>query len=288
MRVVVGGGSGSVGQALVRSLEADGHEAVVLSRRPGRGGGHGRTVGWETAAVEVDGAGAVVNLAGVSIGGRRWTRARKQAIVSSRVDTTRTLVRAIAGAASPPAVFVSASGIDYYGESGDATVDESSPAGGSFLARVCVAWEEAAAWAQVPHAAVRAGLVVGPGAQAIRHMALPFRFFAGGPVGGGAQWFPWIHLDDLVAVYRLAIGGAVEGPVNAVAPEQVRQRDAARDLGAVLHRPAVLPTPGLAVRLLLGEEADLLLHGQRAVSVQLGALEFRYPALSAALEDALR
>jgi len=287
MRVVIGGGSGYVGQALVRSLQADGHEAVVLTRRPGRDG-EGRTVGWETAAAEVDGADAVVNLAGVSIGGRRWTKARKQAILSSRVDSTRMLARAIAAAASPPAVFVTASGIDYYGASGDVVVDEASAAGDSFLARVCVAWEEEAGSAPVPHVAVRAGLVVGPGARVIRLMALPFRFFAGGPVGGGAQWFPWIHLDDLVAVYRLAVEGAIEGPVNAVAPEQLRQREAACAFGAVLHRPAVLPTPAFAVRLLLGEEADLLLHGQRAVSQKLGSLEFRYPRLRAALESALR
>ena len=286
MRVVIGGGSGYVGQALVRSLEADGHEPVVLSRRPGRGR-EGRTVGWETAAAEVDGADAVVNLAGVSIGGRRWTTARKQAILSSRVETTHTLARAIEGAARPPAVFVTASGIDYYGASGDALVDEASAAGDSFLARVCVAWEKAAAAAPVPHVAVRAGLVVGPRAPAIRLMALPFRLFAGGPVAGGAQWFPWIQIDDLVAIHRLAIDGALAGPVNAVAPERLRQREAARDFGAVLHRPAVLPTPAFVVRLLLGEEADLLLHGQEAVSRKLGALEFRYRELRAALEYAL-
>jgi NAD dependent epimerase/dehydratase family enzyme len=118
-------------------------------------------------------------------------------------------------------------------------------------------------------------------------MALPFRLLAGGPVGGGRQWFPWIHLDDLVAVYRLAIDGRLAGPVNAVAPQQLRQREAARDFGAVLHRPAVVPTPAAAVRLLLGEEADLVLHGQRAVSSKLGDIEFRYGELRPALENAL-
>lgn len=118
-------------------------------------------------------------------------------------------------------------------------------------------------------------------------MALPFRLFAGGPVGGGRQWFPWIHLDDLVAVYRLAIEGGLEGPVNAVAPHELRQREAATDFGAVLHRPAFVPTPAAAVRLLLGEEADLVLHGQHAVSRKLAGLEFRYRGLRAALQHAL-
>jgi len=266
---------------------ADGVDAVVLSRRPSAHSGAGRAAGWDAAASEVDGADAVVNLAGVSIGGRRWTSSRKAAILESRVDTTRTLARAIASAERRPTVFVTASGLDFYGASGDAVVDESSPPGDSFLARVCVAWEGSASGAGVPQVPVRAALVIGPGAPAIRLMAFPFRVFAGGPVGGGRQWFPWIHVDDLVAVHRRALECAFEGPVNAVAPEQLRQRDAAREFAAVLHRPAVVPTPAPAVRLLLGEQADLVLHGQHAVSRKLGDLEFRYRGLRAALEDAL-
>ncbi len=282
MKVVIGGGSGYVGRALAASLLADGHEVCVLSRRADRG------LPWEDAAKEIDGAGAVVNLAGVSIGGPRWTRSRKAAILGSRVDTTKNLAAAIASAQSPPGVFVTASGAGYYGASGDATVDEESPPGDSFLSRVCVAWEEAASGSGVRHVAVRTGFVVGPGAPAMRLMALPYRFFAGGPAGGGRQWFPWIHRDDLVAVYRLAIDGGLEGPVNAVAPGRVRQRDLARELGAVLHRPAVVPAPAAAIRLLLGEEADLVLHGQQALSRKLGGLEFRFGTLRAALEAALR
>lgn len=286
MKVLIGGGSGYVGQALAASLLADGHEAVVLSRRSSGSTGGGRFVPWESAAGEVEGTGAVVNLAGVSIGGPRWTMSRKAAILGSRVETTSALARAIAAAERPPTVFVTASGIDYYGESGDEVVDEDAPAGGSFLARTCRAWEEAAAGSGVPHVAVRAALAVGPGALAIRLMALPFRLLVGGPVGSGRQWFPWIHLDDLVSVYRRAIDGSIAGPVNAVAPEHLRQRDAAREFGVVLHRPSVVPTPAAAVRLLLGEEADLVLHGQLAVSRKLDDLEFRYRGLRAALEDA--
>ena len=153
---------------------------------------------------------------------------------------------------------------------------------------MCVAWEAAGAAAPVRHVAVRTALVVGPGAQAIRMMALPFRLFAGGPIAGGHQWFPWVALDDLVRIYRLALDdAALSGPVNAVAPEQLRQRDAAKAIGAVLHRPSLVPVPAAAVRLALGEQADLLLEGQRAVSGKLGGFEFRYPGLRPALEDAL-
>jgi uncharacterized protein len=280
VRVVLGGGSGYVGRALAGSLTGDGHEVVVVSRKPGG-------VGWDAVGSAVDGADAVVNLAGVSIGGPRWTARRKEQIRSSRVDTNRALAAAIAAAGQKPAVFVTASGIDYYGDSGDALVDEGSPAGNTFLARVCVDWEASAHEAAVRTVAVRTSLVIGPQAPAVRLMALPFRLFVGGPVGGGRQWFPWISLDDLVRIYRLAIDGDLEGPVNAVAPEQLRQRDAAREIAAVLHRPSALPTPALAVRIALGEEAGLLLHGQHAVSRRLDGFEFRHRSLRAALGHAL-
>ncbi len=283
--MIVAGGFGYVGRRLTASLLADGHDAVVVSRKPAAAA---RSVGWDRVAAEVEGADAIVNLAGVSIGGPRWTTRRKEAIRSSRVDTTRALVEAIDAAARRPSVLVTASGIDFYGDSGDELVDESSPAGRSFLAGLCVAWEAAAAAAPVRHVAVRTSLVVGPGAQALRLMALPFRLFAGGPLGSGRQPFPWIHLDDIVGIYRRAIDDeALSGPVNAVAPQQLRQREAAKAFGAVLHRPALLPAPVFALRLALGEQADLLLHGQCAVSGRLGDFEFRYRALRAALEDAL-
>lgn len=284
MKVIVAGGSGYIGRALTASLRADGHETVVVSRRPDPAG----SVGWDAVAREVDGADAVVNLAGAPIGGLHWTARRKQAILSSRVETTRALAGAITAVPQRPRVCVTASGIDYYGDSGDQLVDESAPAGGSFLARVCVAWEAAAAGAPVRHVAIRTPLVIGRGAQAVRLIALPFRLFAGGPVGDGRQLFPWVHVDDIVRIYRRAIDDdQLSGPVNAVAPQQLRQREAAKEFGAVLHRPAILPAPAFALRLALGEQADLLLHGQRAVSRKLGELEFRYRALRVALEDAI-
>jgi uncharacterized protein len=261
---------------------------VVVSRRA-EPAARARTVDWPEVAGEIEGADAVVNLAGISIGGPRWTTRRKEAIRSSRVDTTRTLAEAISAAAGPPSVFVTASGVDYYGDRGDETVDESSPPGRSFLAGVCVEWEAAAAASPTRHVAVRTALVIGRGAQAVTLMALPFRLFVGGPLGSGRQWFSWVHLDDLVAIYRRALDDeSLAGPVNAVAPEQLRQREAARAFGAVLHRPALLAAPAVALRAALGEQADLLLHSRRAVSARLEGLEFRYPRLEPALTDALR
>jgi uncharacterized protein len=284
VEVVVAGGTGFVGRALAASLERDGHRVVVVSRSAGPG-----RVTWDGVAAAVEAADAVVDLAGASVGRPRWTAARKRELRASRVDTTRRLAEAIAAAERKPSVFVTASGIDYYGDSGEAVVDESSPPGTTFLARLCAEWEAAASPAPVRHVAVRTSLVVGRGAPALRLMALPFRFFAGGPLGSGRQWFPWIHLDDIVSLYRRALDDeSLAGPVNAVAPEQLRQREAARVVGSVLHRPSSLPAPAAALRLVLGGQADLLLHGQRAVSTKLAPDWFAYSELRPALEEALR
>jgi uncharacterized protein (TIGR01777 family) len=292
-KVVVAGGSGFIGSALVPALRADGWEVVVLTRRARRDGEvewDGRTQGpW---ARELDGAEGVVNLAGESIGSGRWTRARKERILASRVDATRAIVTALGAAMPRPRVLVNASGIDFGGDRGDEIVTEEVAPGSSFLARVCAEWEAAAREAcalGVRTVTLRTPLVIGREAQAVKLMALPFRAGFGGPLGDGEQWFPWVHVDDWVALCRRAlVDESLRGPVNAVAPEQLRQRQAARAFGRVLHRPAVMPTPAPALRLLLGEQADLLLHGQRARSEKLNGFGFRYATLESALEEALR
>jgi len=287
MKVVIGGASGYVGVALAASLLADGHQVLALSRRPAGASARVTSVPWDEVGGAVEGADAVVNLAGESIGAPFWTARRKESIRSSRVETTRSLAGAIEASTRRPRVLVTASGIDYYGHTRELVVDETAPPGTSFLAQVCVEWEAAAAAVPIRHVAMRTGLVIGPGAQALRLMALPFRLFVGGPLGSGGQFFPWIHRDDLVALYRLAIDEeSLSGPLNAVAPQQLRQREAARELGAVLHRPALIPTPALVLRLALGDQADLLLHGQRAVSGRLDEFDFRYEELRPALLDA--
>jgi uncharacterized protein (TIGR01777 family) len=299
-RVLVGGGGGFVGRRLVDELATRGYEVVVLSRSPERVGGRlpegARAVGWEGDWAEgLSGAAGVVNLAGASIGGGRWTARRRAAILSSRVETTGRLVDAIRAlpAAQRPPVLVNASGIDYAGDRGDEPVTEDAEPGDSFLARVCIEWEGAARRAEelgVRVVLMRTSFVFGRGGHAVTLLALPFRLFVGGPLGTGRQWFPWISLEDTVRLYALALERhSLTGPVNVVAPEQLRQRDLARELGRVLHRPAVFPTPAPLLRLVLGEQADLLLHGQRAEPRKaLGAgFEFRHPTLRAALEEAL-
>jgi hypothetical protein len=231
-----------------------------------------------------------VNLAGESIAARRWTAAQKQRILESRVQATRSLVEAIKKAAAPPPVFVSGSAVGYYGPLGDEPVTEEAPPGGDFLARVCVAWEAEAmraASGRTRVVCVRTGVVLEQDGGALPQMLPPFTFGAGGPVGSGQQFWPWIHRDDWVAMVRWAIQTpAASGPLNATAPTPETNRAFAQALGRAIHRPAFVPAPAFALRLLLGEMADaLLLSGQRAVPAKAQRLgfTFAYPQLDQAL-----
>ncbi|HEY0493758.1 MAG TPA: TIGR01777 family oxidoreductase [Candidatus Dormibacteraeota bacterium] len=302
MRVVIAGGTGFIGRHLSAGLLANGDEVIVLSRSatadPVPVGV--RVVLWDPAAEvgawssALQGAGAVINLAGTSIGSRRWTRRRMDQILASRLRGTRAIVKAMGRlpAADRPPVLLNASGIDYYGDRGEEMVNEQSGAGGSFLAHVCQQWEAAALEAEPLGTRVvlmRTALVFGREAAAFRLMVLPFRTFAGGPLGNGSQWFTWIQIEDLVGLYRLALDReAVRGPLNAVAPDLRRQRQVAAEIGRALHRPSVVPAPAPLLRLALGKQADLLLHGRRANSraAELG-YQFRLGDLPAALQGSL-
>ncbi|MGH2350580.1 MAG: TIGR01777 family oxidoreductase [Chloroflexota bacterium] len=298
MKIVLAGASGFLGRPLVEALHGAGHEAVVLTRRAGQADVAGaRPVQWDARTVddtwarELVGAGAVVNLAGANIGAKRWTDARKHELRQSRLDATSVIVDALgrAPAEQRPGVLVNASGIDYYGDRGDEVVTEESPPGDSFLARLCVDWEAAAKKAEplgVRVVLIRTAVVLGRGAVALERLAMPFKLFAGGPLGSGDQWFSWIHLDDIVGLYRLAVeNGEARGPVNAVAPDVRREKEVARELGQVLGRPSWAPAPAFALKLALGEQADLVLHGRRAVPQKALALghQFKYPQLHEAL-----
>ena len=297
MRVVVAGGTGLIGRALVPELTTRGYEITVLTRSPAKTVDGATTVVWDAKSVDehvLAGARAVVNLAGESLGGTPWTSARKRRILSSRVDSTAALVAAI-GRLVPeqrPHVYVGASGIGYLGDRGDEELAEDAPAGDTFLAEVGVAWEQAAVAAETLGLRVvlmRTALAIDRRAPAFRMLVLPFRLFAGGRLGSGRQWLPWIHLQDLVRLYACAIeDDALQGPVHAVAPEALRQKDLARAVGATLHRPAVLPAPAWLLRLVLGDQAQLILDSQRAVSRKLRDDAFLFPRLRDALEEALR
>jgi uncharacterized protein (TIGR01777 family) len=290
VRVVIAGGTGFLGTALAQSLRADGHEVTVLTRRP-------RTadqVAWSDAAAAIDGAGAVVNLAGEPLDAGRWTAARKQRILASRLDATNALVAAIQRVPRAPAVLVNASAIGIYGQLADEPVTETTPAGDDFLASVCVAWERAARAAENTTRVVllRTGLVLDRRHGALPRLALPFYLFAGGPMGSGRQWWSWIHVADWVGLVRWAIATAdVAGPVNLTAPQPVTNREFTKTLGRVLGRPALLPAPGFALRALLGEMADaLILGGQRVLPQRArdAGYAFEFAALEPALRDIYR
>jgi uncharacterized protein (TIGR01777 family) len=297
MRIVIAGGSGFLGSRLSRALEARGADVVILTRAAGAGGGHritwnpDGTVGSWAAAIE--GADAVVNLAGTSIAGKRWTPQRKQEIRDSRVQATRSLAAAIAGASSRPRAFISGSAVGYYGALDDRRVTETAPPGTDFLARVCVEWEKEAATATGTRIVMlRTGLVLAREGGALPQMLPPFRFGAGGPVGSGRQYWPWIHADDWTALaVRTIEDDAIEGPVNLTAPAPVTSAEFARALGRAMHRPAFIPAPAFALRLLFGEMADsLLLSGQRAVpdKAERAGFTFQYRAVDGALQALFR
>jgi hypothetical protein len=275
MRVAITGAGGFIGARLSRYLAADGHTVVPLGRTP------------DTMAA-LDGAGAVVHLAGEPLA-QRWTAAAKHRIRSSRVEGTRRLVETLRRLAAPPPILVSASAIGIYGSRGDEILTERSPLGDDFLASVCRAWEQealAAAGLGLRVVTLRTGMVLGRGGGALAKMLPLFRLGLGGPLGGGAQWISWIHLDDLVALIRHALDFPVlAGPVNATAPHPVTNAVFTQALAAALHRPAFLPVPGFALRLLYGEMSGILLASQRAmpVAAEAAGFRFRYPQLPLAL-----
>jgi uncharacterized protein (TIGR01777 family) len=296
-RVVIAGGTGFLGSRLRARLRRDGWTIDLLSRQAapdGDGVVHGQPVGntggWAAA---LDGAAAVINLAGESIDGQRWSAARKRAILASRIDATRSLAAAIAAAAAPPPVFISASGIGYYGARGSELVTETDPPGHDFLASVCVEWEREAEAARSPRTrvvALRTGLVLDRHRGALPRMLLPFRFGVGGPLGSGDQYWPWIHIDDWTELVVFALTRSdVSGPMNLSAPAPVTNRVFSAALGRVLHRPAIFPVPAVALRLVLGEMADAVLTGQRAIPRKAldHAYAFRYTDVEAALHALL-
>lgn len=303
--LVVTGATGFIGAALVPALRAAGQAVIALTRDADRA----KRVLGDTTCVTADlqsagawtaaiaGAAAIVHLAGEPVAGRRWDARTKQRLRDSRVETTRTLVEAIAAlpAASRPRALIASSGIDYYPFAPDARdtefdddeVTEADPPGDSFLARLCRDWEAEARAAEglgVRVACMRTGMVLGPGG-ALAKMATPFRMFVGGPIGSGRQWVSWIHRDDTVRAYAAAVADArYTGPINLVT-DSVRNAELARAVGAALGRPSWLPVPGFALRAALGELADYALHGRRAVPARLRALGFTwtYPTLAEAL-----
>ncbi len=278
MRVTILGASGFIGRHLGAALRARGDEVVASGLRDPA-----------AAAAASAGSDVVVNLAGASVS-ERWTAAQKQAIEESRTALPHAYLDALARLPSRPAAYVSASAVGYYGTSPDATFTEASPPGADFLARVCVAWEAEAARAAalgMRVALIRTGIVLGLDGGALGKLLPLFRAGLGGVVASGAQWYSWIHIDDQVGIYLHAIDGAVEGALNATAPEPVTNRDFTAALAAAVHRPAFFPVPSFALSLLLGEGAVVVTEGQRVLPERTLAsgYRFRHPELGAALRS---
>jgi uncharacterized protein (TIGR01777 family) len=290
MRIVVAGGTGFLGAPLVRCLRAEGHVVTVLTRSPHATG----DVAWNPAQVSgpwvsaVEAADAVINLSGESIAGRRWTRARKDALRSSRVETTAGLVAAMRRGRMPP-TFLNASAIGIYGPREDEDVTEDTPPGTDFLSLMAAEWEaEASVLAgRTRVVLLRTGIVLDREGGALSEMAMPFHVMAGGPLGTGRQFMSWIHREDWIAMVMWALSNAaVSGPLNLTAPNPVTNREFAQTLGRVLRRPSLVTAPELALRALLGEMATMILTGQRVLPARALSLGFRFSHPT--LEEALR
>ncbi len=302
MKVMIAGGTGLIGRALIQRLLSSQHQIWVLSRSPGRSGlpepvrvlqWDARTpTGWGSQIEEMD---AVINLAGENIGAGRWTAGRKQSILNSRLHAGDAIVEAFRRAQRKPGLLIQASGVNYYGvDNGNQALSASSPAGNDFLAKVCIAWE--ASTQPVEEMGVRrvvtcSGLVLSRQADLMKRILLPFRFFTGGPLAGGHQWWSWIHMqDETGALQFLMENRHAQGPFNLTAPHPVHMAEFGRTLAQALHRPYWFPVPAFGLRLLLGEMSVLVIGGQRAIPDKLQSLgySFRFERLRLAIEEVMR
>jgi uncharacterized protein (TIGR01777 family) len=297
MKIVISGASGLIGRRLMKSLAGEGHTLHVLSRHAGTNLPAGvRISAWDTKseppAEALDGADAVVHLAGEPVA-QRWNDEVKRKIRESRVTGTEHLVAAMAKSAARPKTLICASAIGYYGSRGDDVLTEASGPGTGYLPEVCVAWEKAAQGAEalgVRVVRVRIGIVLDAKGGALAKMLPPFKLGVGGNVGNGRQWMSWIHIEDLVEMFRFALSSGVTGAINGVAPAPVTNAEFTKTLAAVLHRPALFPVPTLALRVLFGEMSDVLLGSQRVLpkAAESAGFEYRFPRLDTALAELLR
>lgn len=296
MNVTITGASGFIGRRLLKVLAGAGHSLHVLSRHAGTNLPNGvRLSVWDPAQIppreSLEAADAVIHLAGEPVA-QRWTADSRRRIRESRVSGTERLVQALSGLPRRPSVLVSASAIGYYGSRGDDLLEESAAPGNGFLPDVCVAWEREAQAAEtlgMRVAWIRIGMVLDPRGGALKRMLPPFRLGAGGRLGSGRQWMSWIHLADLAELFRFALEQPVRGALNGVAPEPVRNSEFTRALARAVHRPALFPVPELALHLLFGEMAGVLLESQRVVprAARAAGFDFRFPQLGPALANLL-
>jgi uncharacterized protein len=298
MNITISGASGFIGRRLLKILGDGGHSLHVLSRHAGTNLPNGvRLSVWDPMKGaplrdSLESADVVVHLAGEPVA-QRWTAHAKERIRDSRVRGTRHMVEALSALPRKPAALVCASAIGYYGDRGDEVLDESAAPGTGYLPEVCVAWEREALAAEalgIRVVRIRIGIVLDRRGGALQQMLPPFRVGVGGRLGSGRQWMSWIHLSDLAELFRFAIENPVEGPLNGVAPAPVRNSDLTRQLAAAIRRPALFPMPKLALQLIFGEMAQVLLESQRVMprAAEAAGFQFRHPELGPALTDLLR
>ncbi len=291
MNILITGGTGFIGTPLSHELRNSGHKVVVTTRRPSDSK---EKLIWNPPALipskVISGFDAVINLAGEPVAPGRWTKKRKELIMSSRINTTRSLVESIKKAAFKPKVLISASAIGYYGDHGDEYVAEDTPPASDFLARVCKAWEAEAVKAQelgIRVVLIRIGGVLESDGGALPKMMTPFKLFLGGTIGSGKQWFSWIHRDDVAGIIKYALENeSVSGPVNAVSPNAVTNKEFSSALGKTLHKPSWLAVPAFVIKLTLGELGSMLLTGQRVMPEKIlkSGYNFKYQDLESALK----
>ncbi len=303
MRAIVTGGSGLIGRALCRELVDHGHEVMVLSRNPGKKEeglpNEVEIVEWDAQSAKgwgdlVNETDAIVNLAGAGLADGRWTDERKRSILESRVQAGQAVLEAVSAASTKPKVVIQSSAVGYYGPRRDEKLDEDAAPGSDFLARVCFDWEASTAPVErmgVRRPIIRTGIVLSAEGGALPKILLPFKLFAGGPMGDGKQYWPWIHIKDEVRAIRFLMENEkASGPFNLAAPQPLTNKEFAAVVGQVMGRPALLPAPAFALKLALGEMSTVLLDGQRAMPSRLQELgfEFDFAALDAALKDLLK
>jgi len=303
-KIVIAGASGLIGSKLSLLLAKSGYKVLGLVRGAAKISQKIKHDNiefkeWSSenepklVAQYLEGAHAVINLAGSSVGGKRWNKEVKEELYNSRIHSTRQLVTASDLCNEKPEVYISASGVGIYGYRGDEVLNEDSSKGNDFLAKLCIDWEleahKADKFARV--VCIRTAVVFDKHAGGLQEIIKPFKFFVGGWFGDGRQWFPWIHIDDIINIYKFCIENEkVVGALNASAPDVVRNKEFSKEVAAALHRPCLFPVPGFALRLAVGEFADTLLNGQRTSSEKLQTLGygFKYPELKPALSNLLQ
>jgi uncharacterized protein (TIGR01777 family) len=302
-KIIVTGATGLIGTNICKELFNRGDLLTVFTRYPDKAKNklpyakefiewdYNKPDNWKDNLNSKD---AVIHLAGANLFAKRWTKEYKRKIIESREISTQNIVKAISETEIKPKVFVSASAVGYYGDSGDNILTESSSSGKSFTAEVCKRWEAAAIEVEkfgVRRVSLRTATVLNKGEGALRNMALPFKFFVGGTLGNGQQWFPWIHIKDLVRIYLFALdNNEVNGPINAASPDQIRMKELTDEIGKVLHRPSFFKAPGFALKIALGEFANELLASLKVVPKKLEEYNFNFlfGDLRIALKDLLK